>query len=83
VLQIGAGFVRAGVIGYYFPSAVIKGMLAGIGIVLILKQIPHAFGYDSSWMGELEFIQCEIGHPPLAPFASGGRVYPQRETHRR
>ncbi|MDH3729110.1 MAG: SulP family inorganic anion transporter, partial [Myxococcales bacterium] len=40
VVQIAAGFLKAGVIAHYFPSSVIKGMLAGIGIVLILKQIP-------------------------------------------
>src|SRR5690554_7556862 len=44
ILQIILAVLRAGIIGYYFPSSVIKGMLAGIGITLILKQIPHAFG---------------------------------------
>jgi MFS superfamily sulfate permease-like transporter len=57
VVQIAAGFLKAGVIAHYFPSSVIKGMLAGIGIILILKQIPHALGYDQSWEGELEFFQ--------------------------
>lgn len=45
-LQILLGYMKAGIIGYYFPSNVIKGMLAAIGIILILKQIPHALGYD-------------------------------------
>jgi len=40
-------FLKAGVVGYYFPSAVIKGMLAGIGILIALKQIPHALGDDA------------------------------------
>lgn len=57
VVQLVAAFLRAGVIAHYFPSSVIKGMLAGIGIILILKQIPHALGYDQSWEGELEFFQ--------------------------
>ena len=61
VAQLVAAFLRAGVIAHYFPSSVIKGMLAGIGIILILKQIPHAFGYDHSWEGELEFFQSD-GH---------------------
>ncbi|MBT8467781.1 MAG: SulP family inorganic anion transporter, partial [Deltaproteobacteria bacterium] len=61
VAQLVAAFLRAGVIAHYFPSSVIKGMLAGIGIILILKQIPHAFGYDQSWEGELEFFQRD-GH---------------------
>lgn len=57
VVQLVAGFLKAGVIAHYFPTTVIKGMLAGIGIILILKQIPHALGYDQSWEGELEFFQ--------------------------
>jgi MFS superfamily sulfate permease-like transporter len=57
VAQLVAGFLKAGVIAHYFPSSVIKGMLAGIGIILILKQIPHALGYDRSFEGELEFFQ--------------------------
>lgn len=61
VAQLAAAFLRAGVIAHYFPSSVIKGMLAGIGIILILKQIPHAFGYDHSYEGELEFVQRD-GH---------------------
>jgi len=61
VAQLAAGFLKAGVIAHYFPSSVIKGMLAGIGIILMLKQIPHALGYDRSWEGELEFLQRD-GH---------------------
>ncbi len=61
VVQIVAAFLKAGVIAHYFPSSVIKGMLAGIGIILILKQIPHALGYDQSWEGELAFFQLD-GH---------------------
>ncbi|MDY8138771.1 SulP family inorganic anion transporter [Aquimarina sp. 2201CG5-10] len=45
VIQIVLGLLRAGIIGYYFPSSVIKGMLTGIGIIIILKQIPVFFGY--------------------------------------
>lgn len=47
VIQIVLGVSRAGIIAYYFPSAVIRGMLAAIGIILILKQIPHALGYEA------------------------------------
>ncbi len=60
-LQIILGFAKAGIIGYYFPSSVIKGMLSGIGIIIILKQIPHAFGYDSDFEGDLAFMQPD-GH---------------------
>jgi MFS superfamily sulfate permease-like transporter len=45
ILQIILGYLKAGVIGYYFPSSVIKGMLAAIGIILIIKQAPVAIGY--------------------------------------
>jgi MFS superfamily sulfate permease-like transporter len=46
VVQIILAFLRAGIIGYYFPNSVIKGMLAAIGIIIVLKQIPHALGHD-------------------------------------
>lgn len=58
-LQIVLGALKAGIIGYYFPSAVIKGMLTGIGIIILLKQIPHAFGYDSDYQGDLDFFQAD------------------------
>jgi MFS superfamily sulfate permease-like transporter len=45
LIQIGLGLLRAGVLGYFFPSSVINGMLTGIGIIIILKQIPYAFGF--------------------------------------
>ncbi len=61
VLQVIAGFAGAGVLGNYFPSSVIKGMLAAIGITLILKEIPHALGYDADFMGDESFIQPD-GH---------------------
>ncbi len=57
IIQVALGFLKAGVIGNFFPSAVIKGMLAAIGLILILKQIPHAFGYDSDPEGDIEFFQ--------------------------
>lgn len=59
VIQTILGFLRAGIIGYYFPSSVIKGMLSGIGIIIILKQIPHAFGYDKVPEGSLAFEQAD------------------------
>lgn len=57
VIQLALGFLKAGSIGYYFPSSVIKGMLSGIGVIIILKQIPHAFGYDESYEGSLHFME--------------------------
>ena len=55
--QLALGFLRAGIIGAYFPAAVIKGMLAAIGLILILKQVPHAVGYDTDYEGDESFIQ--------------------------
>ena len=46
VIQVVFGLLKAGVIGYYFPSSVIKGMLTGIGIIIVIKQIPYFFGYE-------------------------------------
>jgi len=59
VIQIIFGFLKAGIIGYYFPSSVIKGMLTGIGIIIILKQIPHFFGYDANPEGDFAFFQVD------------------------
>jgi MFS superfamily sulfate permease-like transporter len=56
-IQVALGYLKAGTIGNYFPSSVIKGMLAAIGIILILKQIPHAFGYDQDYQGDQSFFQ--------------------------
>jgi len=56
-IQILFGILQMGLIGYYFPSSVIKGMLTGIGIIIILKQIPHFFGYDTDPGGDFAFFQ--------------------------
>ncbi|GAA4110564.1 SulP family inorganic anion transporter [Aquimarina addita] len=58
IFQVILGILKAGVIGYYFPSSVIKGMLTGIGIVIIKKQIPYFFGHEyAKDVGFLEFFQ--------------------------
>lgn len=51
IIQLALGFIRAGSISNYFPNNVIEGMLAGIGIIIILKQIPHALGFDKDYEG--------------------------------
>lgn len=56
-IQIVFGLLKGGIIGYYFPSSVIKGMLTGIGIIIVLKQIPHFFGYDADPEGDWAFLQ--------------------------
>lgn len=83
ILQLGLGYLRAGIIGAFFPSAVIKGMLAAIGLILIIKQIPHATGYHSSYEGDesymretaqssmLEFFQAFHGISPGSLIISG------------
>ncbi|MGA0374069.1 MAG: SulP family inorganic anion transporter [Flavobacteriaceae bacterium] len=48
ILQLFLGIFKAGVIGYYFPTSVIRGMLTGIGLIIIIKQIPYFFGYDAT-----------------------------------
>ncbi len=60
-VQVALGLLRAGSIGYDCPTSVIKGMLSGIGIIIILKQIPHAFGYDSNYAGDVHYIQAGGG----------------------
>ncbi|HEY8935389.1 MAG TPA: SulP family inorganic anion transporter, partial [Cyclobacteriaceae bacterium] len=57
LIQIFFGFIRAGYLGNFFPASVIKGMLAAIGLILILKQLPHAIGYDADFEGDEDFIQ--------------------------
>jgi MFS superfamily sulfate permease-like transporter len=56
-IQLLLGFIKAGSISNYFPTNVIEGMLAGIGVIIFLKQIPHAFGYDKDYEGDLAFNQ--------------------------
>jgi carbonic anhydrase len=61
ILQLIAGFLKAGIIANYIPSSVIKGMLAAIGITLILKEIPHLVGFDKDFFGDESFLQKD-GH---------------------
>lgn len=57
VIQIVMGTFRLGFIAAFFPMSVIKGLLAAIGLILILKQIPHVFGHDADAEGEMSFAQ--------------------------
>ena len=57
ILQIVLGITKAGALSAFFPSSVIKGLLAAIGVLLILKQIPHVFGHDTDPEGEMSFSQ--------------------------
>lgn len=62
LIQLALGFLKAGSISNYFPTNVIEGMLAGIGIIIILKQLPHAFGYDADFEGDQSFLQADEGN---------------------
>lgn len=59
IFQLALGFIKAGTISNYFPSNVIEGMLAGIGLIIILKQIPHAVGLDADFQGDEAFFQSD------------------------
>lgn len=59
LMQIAMGYAKAGFIAYFFPTSVITGLLSGIGILIILKQIPHALGYTSDYLGDESFFQAD------------------------
>jgi MFS superfamily sulfate permease-like transporter len=58
-IQILLGALRAGFIAAFFPSSVIKGLLAAIGLILVLKQIPHMVGHDADPEGDMGFLQAD------------------------
>jgi len=58
LLQLVFGMLKFGVVADYVPNSVIKGMLAGIGLLIILKQIPHALGRDKDYMGDFKFLEA-------------------------
>lgn len=62
VIQLTLGFLKAGSIANYFPSNVIEGMLAGIGLIIILKQLPHAVGFDRDYEGNESFVGAAGGN---------------------
>lgn len=59
-IQIGLGVARGGFIAAFFPSSVIKGLLAAIGVIIILKQIPHLVGHDRDPEGDMSFFQPDF-----------------------
>lgn len=59
LIQLAFGAIRAGVIGNYVPNSVLRGMLAAIGMVIVLKQIPHALGDDRDYLGDEAFLQTQ------------------------
>lgn len=59
IIQLILGYAKAGFVAYFFPSSVIKGMLTGIGLLIILKQMPHALGWDKDAVGDDAFLQAD------------------------
>lgn len=76
VIQIVLGVARAGFISAFFPLSVIKGLLAAIGVILILKQIPHLLGYDADPMGEKSFWQPDGQNTFTELWAAISAVHP-------
>lgn len=80
ILQILMGVIKAGTIAYFFPSAVIKGMLAGIGIIIILEQFPFVLGFDSESFNPVAFFSWSelAGYMQLfkafEPLETGGLI---------
>ncbi len=62
VIQIAFSISRAGILSEFVPSSVITGMLAAIGVILILKQVPFAFGYEKEFEGSEKFIEADGGN---------------------
>ncbi|MFZ9732701.1 MAG: SulP family inorganic anion transporter [Schleiferiaceae bacterium] len=76
VLQVVLGLLRLGVVGHYVPNTVIKGMMAAIGIILILKQIPHLVGYDADFFGDEGFNQADHDNTFTALLHAMGSLSP-------
>ncbi|SMO44197.1 bifunctional SulP family inorganic anion transporter/carbonic anhydrase [Solitalea koreensis] len=74
-IQLILGLLKAGAVANYIPSNVIKGMLAAIGIILILKQVPHALGYDKNAEGDLAFLQADQKNTFTEILATMGQLH--------
>jgi SulP family sulfate permease len=76
IIQVALGYAKAGFIAYFFPSSVIKGMLTGIGLLIILKQIPHALGWDNDTIGDESFLQTDGTNTFSAIFSTFNHITP-------
>lgn len=74
IIQLVLGFIRAGSISNYFPNNVIEGMLAAIGIIIIIKQIPHALGFDNDYEGNQTLFSNGINFNYFSELA--GAIHP-------
>jgi len=76
LFQLVLGFIKAGVLGDFVPSCVIKGMLAAIGLILILKQFPHMVGYDKNFEGDESFVQPDADNTFSGIFSALNAITP-------
>jgi len=76
IMQVALGYLKAGVIGDYIPNAVIKGMLAAIGLILIMKQFPHLVGYDANSEGDETFAQADQNNTLSAIYTALNTITP-------
>jgi carbonic anhydrase/SulP family sulfate permease len=80
VIQVGLGIARAGFIAAFVPSSVIKGLLAGIGVLLILKQVPHVVGHDPDPVGDMAFDQPDKENTFTEVVRMFGDIHPGAAT---
>lgn len=76
VFQVILGYLKAGILGDYIPGAVIKAMLAAIGLILILKQLPHLVGYNADFEGDESFRQPDGNNTFTGIFAAFNYILP-------
>ncbi len=76
LIQIVLGLVRAGTLGHYIPNAVIEGMMAAIGTIIVFKQIPHALGDDLDPEGDLAFAQADQANTFTEILRALGDIHP-------
>lgn len=74
--QLIFGFINAGILGDYVPNSVIKGMLAAIGLILILKQFPHLVGYDADFEGDETFAQVNSDNTFSGLLEAVNKIHP-------
>jgi MFS superfamily sulfate permease-like transporter len=76
VIQFALGVLRLGSIAHFFPNSVIKGMLASIGVLITLKQLPHAVGYDADFEGDNAFFEADGSNTFTAIIDAFGALSP-------
>lgn len=76
MMQMALGALKAGSLAVFIPSSVIKGLLAAIGIILILKQIPFLVGYNPDWFGDMTFTTATGENTFTELFLSSSNIHP-------